>query len=94
MSNHNHNGDFIPGMLLSVYSEEVISKNGIPNIDLTARELDICCLLAKGLNTKEIANRLSLSEHTVSTHRKKIIQKNGCRNTTHLVASCLKQGLI
>lgn len=62
--------------------------------ELTERELEITALLARGLNSREIAEELSLSEHTVATHRKQIIKKSGCRNSTHLVAICLRLGLI
>ena len=62
--------------------------------ELTRRELEITALLANGFNSGEIAHELSISEHTVSTHRKQIIKKTGCRNTTHLVAICLRMGFI
>jgi DNA-binding CsgD family transcriptional regulator len=71
---------------------DTILKQGLS--ELTERELEITALLAQGFNSREIADKLNLSEHTVSTHRKQVIKKSGCRNTTHLVAICLRLGLI
>ncbi|MDX1545076.1 MAG: LuxR C-terminal-related transcriptional regulator [Christiangramia sp.] len=58
------------------------------------REIEIIKELAGGLNAQDIASKLNLSPHTVMTHRKNILQKSGCANTTQLVAKCLTGGLI
>jgi DNA-binding NarL/FixJ family response regulator len=42
---------------------------------LTGRETEIICMVAKGLTTKEIASQLFLSEFTVNTHRRNICRK-------------------
>lgn len=42
---------------------------------LSQREREIISLIAKGLSTKEIAARLYLSDHTVTTHRRNICAK-------------------
>lgn len=65
-----------------------------PGFNPTERELEIIQLLGAGYGTREIANELNLSRHTVATHRKQIMRKSRCRNTTHLVVSCLKAGMI
>lgn len=61
---------------------------------LSKREKEIVEELAKGLNAQDIAMSLNLSPHTVKTHRKNILQKSGCSNTTQLVAKCLTGGVI
>ncbi|MDE6628868.1 MAG: LuxR C-terminal-related transcriptional regulator, partial [Muribaculaceae bacterium] len=43
--------------------------------ELSAREKEVVCLIAKGLTNKEIADRLYLSVHTVTTHRRNICNK-------------------
>lgn len=45
------------------------------NCPLSARELDILRLLAKGINFAQISEILAISEHTVTTHVKKIYHK-------------------
>lgn len=53
---------------------------------LTERELQIAVLVAKGLLNKQIANKLSLSVYTVSTHLRRIFTKFGVHNRTALAA--------
>ncbi len=61
---------------------------------LTEREIEIVRALSGGLNAEEIATRLHLSPHTVRTHRRNILRKTNCTNTTELVAKCLTGGII
>ena len=58
------------------------------------REKQIVIRLSRGLNAEQIASELNLSHHTIKTHRKNILQKSGCANTTELVAKCLTNGII
>lgn len=62
--------------------------------NISSREKDVIRLLAKGYDTKNIAEELHLSVHTVSTHRKNILQKSSCTNTTELVAKCITGGIL
>ena len=61
---------------------------------LTRREIEIVRALSGGLNAEEIAARLHLSPHTVRTHRRNILRKTDCTNTTELVAKCITGGII
>jgi len=61
---------------------------------LTEREKQIVIRLSRGLNAEQIAAALNLSPHTIKTHRRNILQKSGCTNTTELVAKCLTNGII
>ncbi len=63
-------------------------------IDFTTREFEIINLLAEGSRAKEIADELYVSELTIRTHMKNILRKSHARNTTALVATCIRQGLI
>lgn len=72
-------------------SSEGISCDGIK---LSAREIEIIQLVAEGLNNKEIAERLFLSVHTVTTHRKNIMSKIGVNNTAGLVMFAIRQNLL
>jgi DNA-binding CsgD family transcriptional regulator len=45
--------------------------------NLTDRELEILMYIHKGMETKEIGDKLYLSPHTVSTHRRNILKKSG-----------------
>ncbi len=52
---------------------------------LSKREIEIVSHLANGLTTKEIAEKLFLSNHTVDTHRRNILRKSAVKNTAQLV---------
>lgn len=53
-----------------------------PPVSLTKREKDVLCLLARGLQNKEIAKQLQIAEHTVEQHLRRIYQKFGVSNRT------------
>ena len=61
---------------------------------LTEREMEILQLLAQGLANKQIAARLSISEHTVKFHVSAIYHKLGASNRTEAVRLGVRQGLI
>jgi DNA-binding NarL/FixJ family response regulator len=61
---------------------------------LTGRERQIYQLLAEGNSNKDIANRLSLSLHTVETHRWRIMDKLDLHSTADLVLSAVRRGLV
>ncbi|MEM8967639.1 MAG: response regulator transcription factor [Bacteroidota bacterium] len=64
-------------------SQENDTQNPI-NV-LSKREKEVLSLLVEGLNSKQIAERLFLSERTVSNHRANMLQKCQVGNTVELV---------
>ena len=52
---------------------------------MNSRENDVMDLLADGLNNKEIAQRLSLSEGTVRNYISSILEKLNLRDRTQLL---------
>lgn len=62
--------------------------------DLTPREVDVLQQLAKGLANKEIADVLSISEHTVKGHLKSILGKLHVADRTEAVTAALQRGII
>jgi DNA-binding NarL/FixJ family response regulator len=56
---------------------------------LTAREIDVVRLLAKGLLDKQIADELRMSVLTVNSHLKHIYAKLGVHSRTEVVIKCL-----
>lgn len=59
---------------------------------ISQREREVLVLLAEGLITKQIAERLSISEGTVRKHREHLLQKAGANNAAHLVNLAFRQG--
>jgi DNA-binding NarL/FixJ family response regulator len=50
-------------------------RNQVPAPRVTARELEVLKLVAHGLNNREIAKRLFISENTVKNHVRNILEK-------------------
>ena len=60
--------------------------------DLSARELEIVRLVARGESGPEIAAELHISHDTVRTHVRNAMRKVGARSRAHLVAKVLGDG--
>jgi two-component system, NarL family, response regulator len=65
-----------------------------PRIDLTARELEVLRLVAKGLRNQEIARVIGRTTGTVKVHVKNILEKLGVEDRTHAVTLGLQRGII
>lgn len=65
-----------------------------PRIKLSAREFEVIVLLCHGLSTKDIAEKLFLSEHTIEGYRKEIIKKTNTRNTNELIHYAVSNGIV
>jgi DNA-binding NarL/FixJ family response regulator len=65
-----------------------------PAGNLTPRERDVLVLLAEGFRTTEVAEHLSVSEHTVRSRIKSILTKLGARNREHAVAIAIREGAV
>jgi DNA-binding NarL/FixJ family response regulator len=71
------------------------SEDGSPLVEaLTSRERQVFRLLSDGLGNKEIASRLSVSEHTIKFHIRSILGKLGASSRTEAVSRGLRGGLI
>ena len=65
-----------------------------PRIDLTAREVEVLRLVAKGLRNKEIARVIGRTEETVKVHVKHVMEKLGVDDRTEAVTLALQRGII
>jgi HD-GYP domain-containing protein (c-di-GMP phosphodiesterase class II) len=61
---------------------------------LTAREVEVLRLLARGLSNKEIAQQLFISRKTVGTHVEHIYSKTGASNRAQASLFAVKHGLL
>ena len=82
-----------------VLSERVVSIAGPGAVApagsaLTARELDVLRLVARGLSNKEIAADLGITTHTVKYHLAAVLEKLGVRSRTEAVSFGVRKGLV
>jgi len=61
---------------------------------LSEREKQILRMISSGKDFKTIAHELHLSPHTINTHKKNMLKKSNCNNTTELVARCIREGIV
>ncbi|MBF0588904.1 MAG: response regulator transcription factor [Magnetococcales bacterium] len=82
-------------------AENIIGALG-PDVDpdrplhelLSDREFTILCKIASGKNVTGIADELALSSRTVSTYRRRILDKMGMKHNAELTHYALKNGLV
>lgn len=60
----------------------------------TKRELEVLRTVAEGMSTHEIALKLKISENTVETFRKRLIQKFNAKNAIDMVVKAMSKGWI
>lgn len=91
----------VPGDLLGRLLEQmgrlqrdVLHPHGLTLHGLTTREVDVLRLVADGLETREIASKLSYSERTVKNVLHELTNRLQLRNRTHAVAYALRHNLI
>jgi len=76
------------------------NSNAVPTVTpeelavLSEREREVLELIADGLSTPAIAQRLDLSPNTISRHRERIMKKLNLHSITELVKFALRTGLI
>jgi ATP/maltotriose-dependent transcriptional regulator MalT len=71
-----------------------VNATSIERLGVTPRELEILGLIAEGLSTREIAERLFVSENTVKTHSSRLFAKLGARRRTQAVQLAKEAGLV
>jgi DNA-binding NarL/FixJ family response regulator len=72
----------------------VLAPRGLDINGLTIRESEILRLVADGMDTREVATKLSYSERTVKNVLHDITTRFQLRNRTHAVAYAVREGLI
>lgn len=66
----------------------------IVDFELTKREIEVLKLVRDGFLSKEISNKLSISVHTVNTHRQRFLEKLGANNSMEAVIFASKFALL
>ncbi|HYZ10435.1 MAG TPA: response regulator transcription factor [Actinomycetota bacterium] len=82
--------------LTQAFIEEVqlVDRPTTAEAPLSPREVEILQKIAYGSTTKEVADQLGISFHTVKTHLERIFEKLGANDRAQAVAIAIRQGLV
>src|SRR2546421_6948437 len=80
--------------VVSTAAPGAVAQAGEGGGALTARELDVLRLVARGLSNKEIAADLRITTHTVKYHLAAVLEKLGVRSRTEAVSLGVRKGLV
>ena len=82
--------------VLNLKSGELFSPTlpPTPQMNLTGREIEILRLLQKGRLSKEIADKLNISIHTVNIHRQNLLHKLRAENSIEAINIGIESGLL
>lgn len=88
-------GRFIDPLLAERMAFEVSGvTRRADHLTLTNRELEVLRLLAQGLRVSDIAQKLSLSDKTISTHKARLMEKMSFVSSAELVRYAINHGLV
>ena len=80
-----------PAQALEPFTPNTVQQQ---TLGITARELEILTLVARGLSNREIATQLFVSENTVKTHCSRAFDKLGAARRTQAVQRGKELGLL
>jgi DNA-binding NarL/FixJ family response regulator len=87
-------GSTLQPVVAAKLMERMTSPNAPALEPLTEREHEVLQFMAQGLQNKEIANQLHISERTVKFHVSAVLAKLGAGNRTEAVRMAVQHGLI
>ena len=89
-------GSLLRALVDEFVGSPVIQHRGVQReeLGLSAREMDVLRLVVEGRSNRDIAATLCLSEATIATHVRHILEKTGCANRTEVASMALRRGLL
>lgn len=81
---------FIPEVLKSA----LIPMTHIPAVAFSKREAEILLLLKMGRSSKEISERLQLTEYTINSYREDMLKKTKTGNVAQLISYAYENGIL
>jgi len=87
-------GQYVGPSLAEKIVVQLSQPGKVPHENLSNREFEVLCSIASGQTVKEIAAKLSLSDKTISTYRRRILDKMDMRTNAELTHYAIRNGLV
>ncbi len=87
-------GKFMSPRLTEKIAYEFLDHEKAPHETLSDREFQVLCMIASGKTVTGIAQELTLSVNTISTHRSRILNKMKMKNNAQLTHYAIQAGLV
>lgn len=84
----------VSAAMLQLVLSHLRTTNPTVTSDLTSREIEVLEMLAEGIPSQLIAERLFMSTNTVRNHAQRILTKLGAHSRLEAVAMALREGII
>ena len=87
-------GQYVGPSLAEKIVLQLSQPGKVPHESLSNREFEVLCSIASGKTVTEIASTLSLSNKTISTYRRRILDKMDMRTNAELMHYAIRNGLV
>lgn len=87
-------GQYVGPTLAEKMVLQLSQPGKVPHESLSNREFEVLCSIASGKTVTEIASTLSLSNKTISTYRRRILDKMDMRTNAELTHYAIRNGLV
>jgi len=87
-------GQYVGPSLAEKMVLQLSQPGKVPHESLSNREFEVLCSIASGQTVTEIAAKLSLSNKTISTYRRRILDKMDMRTNAELTHYAIRNGLV
>ena len=87
-------GQYVGSSLAEKMVLQLSQAGAVPHQSLSNRELEVLCSIASGKTVREIAANLSLSDKTISTYRRRILDKMDMKSNAELTHYAIRNGLV
>jgi DNA-binding NarL/FixJ family response regulator len=85
-------GEYIGDDIKSILVASLRSSNIQGEIKLTQKEKEVLKMIANGLSTPEISQKMSRAKSTINSHRQNLIEKTGVKNSKELIIFARENG--
>lgn len=87
-------GQYVGPALAEKIVLQLARSEQLPHETLSDRELQVLCSIASGQTVGEIAQKLSLSDKTISTYRRRLLDKMDMKTNAELTHYAIRNGLV